>query len=150
MLLLSCSSILPIPSLADSIILNCTYTEVITGTNGVVKSYSAQRTIKVGDDVYQEWSSAEAKWGGNQCGRGRCAFDSNTFSYELDNVNSYDGYVEENAEKLTFDRSTGRLTAEKKSSTSVPVTAYQTETTWYDNGRCVSIADPASGSVHRR
>jgi hypothetical protein len=143
-LLLSFSWLLPIRSLADSIVLNCSYIEVLTGTNGAVQKYSVQRIIKVGDDIYQVWSSKDLEWGGNQCGLGHCAFDSKVFSYELDDVDTYDGYLEEHMEKLIFDRATGRLTAEKKTSTTSPVTAYQAETTWYDNGTCTSSADPAT------
>jgi hypothetical protein len=136
--------LLPIPSMADSIILNCSYAEVLTGTNGDVKNYSVQRTIEVGDDVYRVWSSKEAKWEGNQCGLGRCAFDSKAFSYRFDDVSTDDGYLEEYFEQLKIDRATGRLNAERKTSTTTPVTGYQAETTWYDEGTCVSGTDPAA------
>jgi hypothetical protein len=41
---------LPLRSMAESIILNCSYIEVFTGTNGVVMTYPVRRTIKVDDD----------------------------------------------------------------------------------------------------
>jgi hypothetical protein len=140
---------LPLRSLAESIILNCTYTEVLTGTNGVVMTHSVQRTIKAGSEVYQAWSSKDAAWGENECDIGRCTFDSTIFSYEMTDVYSYDGYVLENRDQLTIDRATGRLVAERKTSTTTSMTGYQAETTWYDDGTCVSGTDPTASLKKR-
>jgi hypothetical protein len=134
----------PLHALAESIILNCTYTEVLTGTNGAVMTYSMQRTIKTGGKVYRVWSSKDADWGKNECNLGRCTFNDKTFSYERNDVNTYDGSVLENREQLTIDRATGRMAAEKKTSTTTSMTGYQAETTWYDEGTCVSGTDPAA------
>ncbi|MGD0502595.1 MAG: hypothetical protein ABSD02_07620 [Steroidobacteraceae bacterium] len=59
-------------------------------------------------------------------------------------MNGYDGYVLADTEQLTIDRAIGRLIAEKKTSTTTALTGYQTETTWYDDGTCVSGTDPAA------
>lgn len=134
----------PIRSFAESIILDCSYAEVLTGTNGNVKHYSVKQTIKIGSGVYQAWSSKHGEWGENQCNRGTCTFDNKVFSYELNDVNGYDGYVLADTEQLTIDRAIGRLIAEKKTSTTTALTGYQTETTWYDDGTCVSGTDPAA------
>jgi hypothetical protein len=139
----------PLNSMAETLILNCTYAEVLTGTNGVVKNYSVLETIKVGSGVYQVWSSKDGAWGENQCNRGRCTFNAAIFIYELNDVNGYDGYVLGDTEQLTIDRATGGLIAEKKTSTTTPLTGYQAETTWYDNGTCASGTDPATASKKR-
>jgi hypothetical protein len=129
--------------------MNCTYAEVLTGTNGVVQHYSIQRTIKVGNAAYQVWSSRHGEWGENQCHLGRCLFNDTTFSYELSDLNHHDGYVTEYKEELTIDRATGHLTAEKKTGTTMPLTRYQTETTWYDDGTCVTGTDPGKSPRKR-
>ncbi len=130
--------------MGESLILSCSYAEVLTGTNGEVKNYSVLETIEVGNDVYRVWSPKDGAWGENQCNRGRCTFDSRTFSYLLNDVNGYDGYVLADTEQLTIERSTGHLLAEKKTSTTTSLTGYQAETTWYDEGHCVSGKAPTT------
>jgi hypothetical protein len=139
----------PLSSLAETLILNCTYAEVLTGTNGAVKNYSVMETIKVGSGVYQVWSSKDRAWGENQCNRGRCTSNAEIFSYDLSDINSYDGYVLADTEQLTIRHATGRLVAEKKTSTTTPLTGYQAETTWYDDGTCMKGTDPATASTKK-
>jgi len=134
---------IPFSSVAGTLILNCSYAEVLTGTNGAVKNYSVVETIKVGSGVYQVWSSKDKAWGENQCNRGRCTSNAEIFSYDLSDINRYDGYVLADTEQLTIDHATGRLIAEKKTSTTTLLTGYQAETTWYDDGSCVKGPDPA-------
>jgi hypothetical protein len=134
--------ILPLRSAADSIILNCHFTAVLTGTNGDVQIYTVQRTIKAGSTVYRAWSSRHAEWGENECNIGRCTSNSTIFSFEMRDVNTHGGYVLENMEQLTIDRATGHMSAERKTSTTTSMTGYQAETTWYDDGTCVTGKDP--------
>ena len=136
-------------SVAGTLIFNCTYVEVLTGTNGAVKNYSVVETIKVGSGVYQVWSSKDRAWGENQCNRGRCTSNAEIFSYDLSDINRYDGYVLADTEQLTIDHATGRLIAEKKTSTTTPLTDYQAETTWYDDGTCVQGTDPVTVSTKK-
>lgn len=136
--------LLPLCSVAESVVLHCTIGEVLTGTNGVVERYSLRRIIKVGAGIYETWSSKDAQWGENECALGRCTFNSKTFAYELNDVNDSNGYRLESRDQLTIDRATGHLTAEKKTSTTTRLTGYQAETTWYDEGTCISGADPAA------
>ena len=139
----------PLSSAAGTLILDCTYEEVLTGTNGVVKNYSVVETIKVGSGIYQVWSSKDRAWGENQCNRGRCTSNANIFSYDLSDINAYDGYLLADTEQLTVDHATGRLIAEKKTSTTTPLTGYQAETTWYDDGTCVEGTDPAMAPTRK-
>jgi hypothetical protein len=64
-------------------------------------------------------------------------------------MNAYDGYLLADTEQLTVDHATGRLVAEKKTSTTTPLTGYQAETTWYDEGACVHGTDPATASTKK-
>lgn len=146
-LLARCALLAPCRCPAQSIIFNCTYAEVLTGTNGVVQRYSIRRTVRVGNDAYQVWSYPHGEWGENQCNLGRCLFNDKTFSYESSELNNYDGgYITENKEELTIDRATGRLTAEKKTNTTTPLTRYEAETTWYDSGTCIRATDRAGST----
>ena len=106
-------------------------------------------TIKVGSGIYQVWSSKDRAWGENQCNRGRCTSNANIFLYDLSDINAYDGYLLADTEQLTVDHATGRLIAEKKTSTTTPLTGYQAETTWYDEGTCVHGTDPATASTKK-
>ena len=139
----------PPGSAAGTLILNCTYAEVLTGTNGAVKNYSVVETIKVGSGVYQVWSSKNRAWGENQCNRGRCTSNAEIFSYGLSEKGAYDGYVLADTEQLTIDHATGRLIAEKKTSTTTPLTGYQAETTWYDDATCVQGTEPTTVSTKK-
>jgi hypothetical protein len=67
----------------------------------------------------------------------------------LSDTNRYDGYVLADTEQFTIDHATGRLIAEKKTSTTTPLTGYQAETTWYDDGTCVNGTDPATASAKK-
>lgn len=129
--------------MAAEIILHCSYDELVTSTNGSQQDRRAYQIIRLGDDIYQIWSEADSDWGGNQCRPGTCHFDGTIFLYGSDNRTQEGGYILRYTDSVTFDRGSGHYSAEFKSSTTAPVTEYEVETTFFDNGQCLPVADPA-------
>jgi hypothetical protein len=140
--LIATATLVSSPCMAAEIVLHCSYEELITGTNGSQQYRSGDQFIRLGDDVYRTWSAADAVWSENQCRLGACHFDDKTFSYASDTHTEEFGYVSRYVETVAYDRSSGRYSAEFKTSTSAPVTNFEVETTFFEYGQCRAAPDP--------
>jgi hypothetical protein len=134
--------------MADTTILRCAYAEIVTSTNGNVQSRKGGEIIKLGDNIYQLWSTADAEWSGNRCAFAKCQSNSKEFLYSSDSNTPDNGYVERYMETLTFDRASGGLMAETKNSTTFDITGYEIETTIFGDGQCEKISDPTLSSEY--
>ena len=145
--LLCALGLAPCPAIAAEQVLQCSYAETITGTNGRVQQSARQEIARIQDGEYSIWNAEAANWGHNLCEAARCSLSGSLFRFDDRYSSREDGYELRHDELRTIDLSSGRAESRTVDSTTFIVPGREVETTTYEEGSCRPVPDPSGAGA---
>jgi hypothetical protein len=122
--------------------LRCTITRTVTGADGGVRRTELVRTLRLGDNLYQDWSPTSG-WSANRCVQAPCKFNGSVFRYRSDTPQNQGGIPTRRVVQVIYDNGSHVMDNKEVVARVQDPAALKADSTTYEHGRCEPSADPA-------